>query len=355
MLAEPLAELFNQSLASGRIAEDWRCATVVPIFKSGERARVGNYRPINLTSILLKVMERVLKAHLLAWFDNQSLISCHQHGFRARRSCTTNLILFMEEVTKRLDQKQEVEVCYLDFQKAFDSVNHRLLIEVLSSAGVNDGVVRWIADFLGNRTFKVRIGDQLSEEAVVISGVPQGSVLGPLLFILYVDSIFTRFKGKAFAFADDLKIVCKVSEISEDMGSALEWSREWDLPINLSKSCILSTLNAALELEPGLELNRVAQCRDLGTMVTSDFKPRLQCRAAAKKANGAWHHVRRSVVSRRANVIIPCTEAKSAPTWSSSYGPGAPTYSRTRMRWKLSSAGLPRLCLAAVNYPTLIG
>ena len=88
---------------------------------------------------------------------------------------------------------------------------------------------------------------------------------------------------------------------------------EWDLPINLSKSCILSTLTAALELEPGLELNRVAQCRDLGTMVTCDFKPRLQCRAAAKKANGAWHHVRRSVVSRRANVIIPLYRSQVRP------------------------------------------
>ena len=139
-----------------------------------------------------------------------SLLGAAQHGFLKGKSCLTNLLSFLDEVTRRLDEGSRVEVFYLDFSKAFDSVNHRLLAHKLWGFGIKGVLHQWIVEFLRDRTFRVRVGNTLSSTASVLSGVPQGSVLGPLLFLLFIDDLATLLRCPCYIFADDEKFIGSV-------------------------------------------------------------------------------------------------------------------------------------------------
>ena len=168
-VADPLAVIFNESLATGNLPEDWKTAVVTPIFKHGGKADPGNYRPVSLTSVPCKVLERILRRKICAHLTDHNLINSRQHGFLPGRSCLSNLLGFLDEVADRLDRGESVEVIYMDFKKAFDSVNHRLLIAKLHAYGVAGNICRWIQEFLNARTFRVRVRDTLSDVATVSS------------------------------------------------------------------------------------------------------------------------------------------------------------------------------------------
>ena len=157
VIAEPLADLFNLSLEEGYLPMEWKTAQVVPIHKGGNRGITSNYRPVSLSSVILKAFERILRDKLVEHLTSNELLSAAQHGFRKRKSCTTNLLCFLEEITDRLDRGERVEVCYLDFRKAFDLVNHRKLLLKLDNYGVEPRLLRWIRAFLCNRQFYVEI------------------------------------------------------------------------------------------------------------------------------------------------------------------------------------------------------
>ena len=166
-----------------------------------------NYRPVSLTSILCKSLQKIIRAHICQHLLQHSMLSPAQHGFLKNRSCLTNLLCFLDEVTRRLDEVKQVEVCYLDFSKAFDSVNHRLLLRKMETFGISGQIYRWLEDFLSRRTFYVKVGDRCSSLVNVTSGVPQGSVLGPVLFLLFINDLASTLQSPSFIFAEDVKIV----------------------------------------------------------------------------------------------------------------------------------------------------
>ena len=184
ILAPVLKEIFTQSLQTGDVPMDWKTANITAIFKKGERSDPGNYRPVSLTSVTCKMMEHILASNIRQHLDDNNILSKTQHGFRKKHSCKTQLLTTVEDLASSLDAREQVDCLILDFSKAFDSVPHQRLLHKIEWYGIGGNTHRWIENWLTSRVQNVVVDGERSKEADVISGVPQGTVLGPLLFIL---------------------------------------------------------------------------------------------------------------------------------------------------------------------------
>ena len=214
-LCKPLCLIYNQSLQSGQLPQDWKLANVTPVFKNGQRNLPNNYRPISLTSHACKVLESIIRDHIIAFLSDKNIFSTQQHGFTYQKSCFTNLLETFEDWTTFNDQGYSVDVVFLDFKKAFDSVPHQRLLIKLSGYGIKNDCINWISSFLCSRHQRVVVNGEKSKWFSVDSGVPQGSVLRPLLFILYVNDIPDLVDSKIKMFTDDIKIYTQVTSLSD--------------------------------------------------------------------------------------------------------------------------------------------
>jgi len=213
-IAHPASMLFSQSMNEGDVPLDWRSANVKPIFKKGSRNLPEHYRPVSLTSQLSRVMESIIR-DIISHLDRHRLIRDTQHGFRKGRPCTTNILEFLDMVTGVINQNGSVDVIFLDFAKAFDKVPHRRLLAKLQANGINGQVVRWVASWLKGRKQRVCLDGYSSTWAYVLSGIPQGSLLGPLLFLIFITDLEDDIKSVVLKFADDTKIFRKVTNTAD--------------------------------------------------------------------------------------------------------------------------------------------
>ena len=293
-LSVPLAIIFNKTLQEGVVPDDWRRANVSPIFKKGNRSLPCNYRPVSLTSVVCKVMESFIRSHMVSYFNEYGLIRDSQHGFRRSRSCLTNLLEFMEDVTCAVDKGNAVDIIFLDFQKAFDKVPHKRLLLKLESLGIVGNVLDWIREWLKNRDQRVVINGRSSTWQSVTSGVPQGSVLGPLLFLAYINDLEDSVHSKVKKFADDTKLYREVVStddvaiVQRDLDSISKWSSDWQMFFNADKCKVMHVgyhnRNASFELN-GQSIQQVISEKDLGVHLVSSLKPSKQCAEAARKGN----------------------------------------------------------------------
>ena len=175
---QPLSTLHY---STGCVPTDWRLANITPLFKKGANSDPSNYWPVSLTSVVCKLMESIIRDVLVTALKDK--FSCSQHGFMKHRSCLTNILESLEAWTKALDEGYGIDVIYLDYRKAFDTVSHPHLIEKLKVYGISGKLLQWIKNFLYSRKMRVRVRNSFSEWVSVLSGVPQGSVLGALLFL----------------------------------------------------------------------------------------------------------------------------------------------------------------------------
>ena len=178
----PLAKLFNLSLEEGIVPSEWKEVNITPLFKKGSRNKPDNYRPVSLTSVVCKLLETLIRDHMVEFPVKYKLINTSQHGFLKARSCLTNLLCFFEENTKWVDDGSSVDVVYLDFQKAFDKVPHQRWLLKLKGHGIGNNVINWIEKWLTHRNQRLIVDGEISNWKSVLSGVPQGSVLCPILF-----------------------------------------------------------------------------------------------------------------------------------------------------------------------------
>ena len=211
----PLAHVFNMSLQEGTLPLQWNGTNIIPLFKKGSRNKSVNYRPVSLTSVICKLLETIIRDHMMDFLIKHKLINPSQHGFLKARSCLTNLLCFLEEITKLMDDGSPVGVIYLDFQKAFAKVPHQRLILKLKSHGMGNSIINWIDKWLTDRRQRVVVDGEVSSWKSVLSGVPQGSVLGPILFLVYINDLEEGVTRKILKFANVTKLFTKTKEIGD--------------------------------------------------------------------------------------------------------------------------------------------
>lgn len=244
-IAPILCQLFNQSLTAGTIPDDWKKAKVAPVFKKGSIHTPANYRPVSLTCVCCKLLEHVVSSHIRAHLDEHNILSDVQHGFRSKHSCETQLLTTIQDLTMQWDQKKQVDIAVLDFAKAFDTVPHRKLLSKLKHYGIDGNTHAWITDFLSNREQCVVVDGETSGWVPVKSGVPQGTVLGPLLFLLHINDLPQAVKSQVRLFADDCLLYRTIDSrddqatLQKDLTSLEEWGMKWGMHFNASKCNIL--------------------------------------------------------------------------------------------------------------------
>ena len=251
-LSPIIAYLFQLCFDSGFMPLIWSKAYITPVFKKGDPTDASNYRPIALTCVMCKLMESIIKDQLLSYLLFHKLISKHQHAFITNHSTATNLLECANDWSAAINAKKHIDIVYIDFCRAFDSIVYSKLLSKLQSFGIGGNFLLWLGAFLRNRSQRVCVDNCLSDECVVLSGVPQGSVLGPILFLLFINDIDSACNCNSTLklFADDLKIYSIFDAINytnnclqDSINNVCEWAAMWQFTINVRKCSALHLRN----------------------------------------------------------------------------------------------------------------
>ena len=302
-LLEPLEIIYNLSIKHGTVPSLWKKATVTALHKGEDKHNAQNYRPVSITSVLCRIMERILKKYIVQHIEENELLASEQHGFVRNRSCLSNLLLNIEYLTSCYDNGIAVDQIFLDLQKAFDTVPHQRLLFKIKKMGINGKIYAWIESFLMDRYQRVAVNQENSNWCKVKSGVPQGSVLGPILFILFVNDLPEVIEALCSIFADDTKVADEVSNIEdaerlqEDLKKLQEWTHTWKLKFNASKCKVMHFgknnhhFNYTMDGQP---LKKVEEEKDLGAIISFDLKVQSNIKHQIAKANQMLGLIRRT-------------------------------------------------------------
>ena len=292
-LSVPLKMLWDWSFSTGIIPTSLKEQYITPVHKGGNKTKAARYRPISLTSHVMKIAERKVRDLLVLHLEENELIDSSQHGFRKGRSCLTQLLHHYDQILRNLNEGYETDVIYLDYAKAFDKVDHDLLMQKLEIYGVEGRLLRWIQDFLTGRMQTVVVDGHKSVSKPVTSGVPQGSVLAPILFIIYTNDMHQVVENCGLgSFADDTKVLCKIEKVQDmdlvrkDLNNIIKYSTKNNMVPHEDKFVYLRYKTSGASLvddlpfmadqttyttPAGHALNPSLHTRDLGVHMSTDY------------------------------------------------------------------------------------
>lgn len=276
----PIRHVFSLSLSNGVFPALWKTAVMYPVYKKGDRKDVNNYRGISSLCALSKLFELVVMDPLLSHF--KPYLSNDQHGFTAGRSTTTNLLCLTSYITESLSDRNQTDVIYTDLSAAFDKINHAISIAKLERLGVSGNVLHWLNSYLVGRKLVVSVEGCQSYEFVASSGIPQGSHLGPLIFLLYFNDVNYVLKGPRLSFADDLKIYLKIrsmadaNSLQEELDTFENWCTLNCMVVNPAKCSVISFTRIRQPIVfdyklLGTDIQRVDYVKDLGVILDSQL------------------------------------------------------------------------------------
>ena len=314
-IAPALSCIFQQSYNCGTVPPQWKQALVTPVYKSGDRSDPSNYRPISLTCICCKVMEHIILSHVSKHLASNNILTDAQHGFRQGLSTSTQLSSIVHDWSSVLQKRSQFDVVFLDFQKAFDRVPHHRLCMKLQYYGISGDSLNWIMSFLTERKQAVVIDGTQSSWRAVTSGVPQGSVIGPTLFLLFINDIQDNIQSSIRLFADDCVVYREIVneddhlKLLQDVQLLSIWSQTWLMNFNVQKCGIHSITR---KRTPRIyqykllndEIPRVNEYKYLGVTITADLRWNKHCQTIRHKASRTLGLIRRT--------LSPCsTEVKA--------------------------------------------
>nr|CAD2192896.1 unnamed protein product [Meloidogyne enterolobii] len=332
IVAPSLCEIFRISLDTGEIPEKWKHSTIIPIFKNGNRSDLKNYRPISLTSTTCRIFEKIIYSEVLKFLIENDLLSKNQFGFLPKRSTVTQLILTLNKWYEGLLHKKNIDVIYIDLQKAFDKVPTQHLLNKLYAYGIRGKIHRWLSNFLTDRTFTVRINNEESSIFPTLSGVPQGSILAPLLFTIYINDLPSKLGENIFAslYADDIKITqiynTQNTNIQENIDILYSWAIDSGLNISLNKSFIFNLGNKNPKIPYNIldhELQHVEVIKDLGIIIDNKLTFKKHIKNICKLGFLRSHQILRNIHTSDPKIwgnlfktyILPTLEYGS-PIWN---------------------------------------
>ena len=307
-LADVFRLLYQASLDQGVIPDDWKHANIVPLHKKDDKSNPSNYRPVSLTCVSSKLLEHIVHSNIMDHLDALNFLNNAQHGFRQRRSCETQLINTLNDFSNALNNKGQIDAVLLDFSKAFDKVDHKGLIYKLRNAGINNNLISWCQSFLFDRSQQVMVEGKMSASKPVLSGVPQGTVLGPLFFLIYINDISINLSPgtEIRLFADDSLLYRRINSfndtiiLQEDLDRLQRWKATWKMEFHPQKCQLLCVTNKRNIIQQNYKihntiLQETSAAKYLGISIDSHLKWKQHYSTTLKKANGVLAFLRRNI------------------------------------------------------------
>ena len=276
----------------------WKTAHITPVPKKGRKNKPDDFRPISLTSIFCKILEHIICSYIMRFLSDNDAITQSQHGFRKGRSCESQLALLNQDLMRTADEGFRTDAIFLDFRKAFDTVPHAKLLQKLEYYGIDNQIIQWIRSFLTGRSQRVVLDGVFSDEVEVTSGVPQGSVIGPILFLVYINDITDNVKSNVRLFADDTLIYRKIQSagdsliLQSDLDIVSQWCRDWQLSLNIEKCVAMSITRSPMRSVSqtpyhisGTTLEFVSEYKYLGVVFSSNLSFKTHVREIVGSAD----------------------------------------------------------------------
>ena len=316
-LAPALTLIFQASLEQGEIPSDWKEAYISPIFKKGDRSKPSNYHPVSLPCICCKTMEHIITSTVMKHLESQNIITDAQLGFRKSRCCEFQLLSTIKDLAQGIEDKEQIDMILLDFSKAFDKVPHTRLLNKINFCGITGSTSRWIENFLNNRTQKVVINSKFSNKADVSSGVPQGTVLGPVLFLIFINDLPNNVNSHVRLFADDCILYRKINsqkdsnKLQEDLDKLQEWEKKWLMESHPDKCQLLrattkrNIINADYNIH-GQTLLQTEFAKYLGLNINNKLSWEDHITKTATKANNTRAFLQRNLRACPKDIRAKC-------------------------------------------------